>query len=186
MNRAIFLDRDGTINHDKGFTYKKEDLHFLPNAIEGLKKISEMNFMLFIVTNQSGISVGKFSEEEFHEFTEHFVSKLDDEGVVIEKTYYAPDHPDQATEMRKPDIGMLKQAEKEFNIDLKKSYVIGDRGTDVEMGHKAGCVTILIDNENLKKYPPTVKPDVLVSDMIKAAEFIEAREDAPTAEDPWK
>ena len=171
--RAIFIDRDGTLNYDKGYTHKVEDLVILPGVIEGLKKLTELDgFKLFIVTNQSGISYGHFTEEDFWKFTNFLIAKLGEEGIHIEKIYFSPDIPEEPTEMRKPNIGMLKQAEKEYDIDLSKSYIIGDRSTDVEAGHRAGCKTVLIKSDVLKKHPMTKKPDALVNDMSEAADWI--------------
>jgi len=173
MKQAIFLDRDGTINEDIGFVHKPEDLKFLPNAIDGLKKLAETGkFNFFIITNQSGIGLGHFEEKDFWNFMEAITSELIEHGIHIEDTYFAPDVPELPTIMRKPAIGMLKKAEQEHGIILSKSYIIGDRSTDVDMGWSAGCRTVLIKSERLKKYPPKIEPDVAVNDLLEAAEWI--------------
>lgn len=177
LNRAIFLDRDGTINRDVGYTHKIDDLIFLPGVIKGLKKLSALGqFKFFIITNQSGIELGKYSEKDFEDFTECMSDKLAEEGIIIEKTYFSTDLPDCPSDMRKPNIGMLKLAQNDYGIDLTKSYVIGDRGSDIETGFNAGCKTILLKSEILKKYPITVQPNAIVDDMLGAAHWIETEE----------
>jgi len=151
MNKAIFLDRDNTLNYDEGYTYKIEQLKFLPGAIEGLKKLSR--YKLFIVTDQSGIGRGYYSEEDFHKFMDNMIEVLKDNGIKIEKYYYCPHKPEDKCDCRKPSIKFIKEAEKEYKLDLKNSYVVGDKEKDVELGKKAGCKTIWIgkDAKNLNE-----------------------------------
>lgn len=146
MAKAIFLDRDGTIVEDKGYTHKVSDFRLLKNSVNGLKMLK--GYSIFIVTNQSGIGRGYYSLNDFNEFNDSMAKELEKSGIKIKKIYYCPHHPEDKCSCRKPKIKMLKDAEKEFGAELKKSYVIGDMKKDVEMGKKAGCKTIIIKGKN--------------------------------------
>lgn len=167
--RAIFIDRDGTINVDHGYTYRIEDFHFLPKAIEGLKMLAKLDYKLIIITNQSGIGRGLYTHKQFEEVTQHMLKELTQHHLHIDKVYHCPHHPDEKCTCRKPEIGMLKQAEKDFNLDLRHCFMIGDLDKDIEAGKRAGCKTILIKN---KEYAVTTTPDVTVTTIVEAAEWI--------------
>lgn len=146
-NRAIFLDRDGVINLDTGYASKIEDFIFLDEVINSLKKFQEIGFKLFIVTNQSGIGRGYYSIEDFKKLTEYMLEVFKKENISIIEVYFCPHHPDDKCKCRKPGIFFLKQAEKDHDIDLTNSWVIGDKLTDIKMGEKAGCKTLLIKSK---------------------------------------
>src|SRR3989344_984197 len=153
MNKAVFLDRDNTIIEDKGYVYKIEDLKFLPGTIEGLKRLSK-EFIFVIITNQSGIGRGYYTKEQYESFKKEMNSKLKEHGIVIAKEYYCPHHPEKALEeyridcnCRKPKTGMLDKAKKELNIDFKKSWVIGDKSSDIGAGKNIKARTIGILNQ---------------------------------------
>lgn len=137
MNKAIFLDRDGTINVEKHYIYKIEDFEFLPGVLDGMKLLCEAGFVLVIITNQSGIARGYYTEADFHKLNNWMIETLKKQGVEIAKVYYCPHHPDAQIEdyrmdceCRKPKIGMFEQAVKELDIDLSQSFVIGDKMRD--------------------------------------------------------
>ncbi|HOP94373.1 MAG: HAD-IIIA family hydrolase [Dictyoglomaceae bacterium] len=144
QKRACFLDRDGTINEDKGYVYKIEDLVLLPNVIEGLKMLQK-KFLLIVATNQSGVERGYYTKEDVEKFHRYLYYILSKEGVFIEDFYYCPN---LEGDCRKPNPGMLIQAAKEWNVSLKNSYTIGDKISDIEAGKNAGCKTILIGKED--------------------------------------
>ncbi len=168
--KAVFLDRDGVINEDPGFVYKIKDFKFLPNAIEGLKLLKD--FKLFIVTNQSGIGKGIFNLEDFLGFNGHLVNELKKNNIKIEKTYSCPHKKKDNCECRKPKIKFLKDAEKEFGIDLKKSFVVGDRKSDFDMGKSSGCKTIHVLTGHGLDSKNDVKPDYFAKDLLDAAKWI--------------
>ena len=168
MNMAIFLDRDGVIVEDIGYHHKIKDFKLIPNAIKGLKRLK--GYKLFIITNQSGIGRGLYSIKDFTNFNNHLIKTLKKYKIKIEKTYYCPHKPEDKCECRKPKIRLLKDAEKEFEIELKKSFVIGDKKSDIEMGKNAGCKTILVlGHKNLKN---KIKPDYFAEDLVDAAKWI--------------
>lgn len=155
MNRAIFLDRDGTINVEKHYLHKIEDFEFLPGVIEGLKLLQDAGFLLIIVTNQSGIGRGYYSEEDFNVLTKWMIQILEQSGVKITQVYFCPHLPDAIIEKyrkdcdcRKPRLGMYLKAVEDYDIDLSQSYVIGDKIRDGAICNDTECRGFLVaDNE---------------------------------------
>ena len=157
MNKAIFLDRDGTINLDKGYVYRKEDFVYLPRVKEALRILSDKGYYLFVVTNQSGIARGYYTEEEFHTLNEWMINDLLKNGIKIHKVKYCPHHPEgcidiyaKECECRKPKLGMYMSLLKEYNVNLSESYVIGDKLRDCELCFKSNCKGFLIGNNEKK------------------------------------
>ena len=144
MNKAIFLDRDGTLNLDHGYVHEIDQFEFIEGSIEALKQLKAMGYLLVLVTNQSGIARGYFSEEAFLQLTEWMDWSLADRGVDLDGIYYCPHHPEgqgefrQDCDCRKPKAGMLLQGIKELNIDPKQSIMIGDKIEDLMAGKAAG------------------------------------------------
>ena len=139
--KAIFFDRDNTLIEDTGYVHKIEDLKMKKGILEELKSLPK-GYKLFIITNQSGIGRGKYTEAQFHQFQAHLVKVLKESNIHIEKTYFCPHSPGDDCDCRKPSIKFIKEAEKIYNLDLKESYVVGDKDIDIEMGKKAGCKVI--------------------------------------------
>jgi len=151
MNKAVFLDRDGTLNIDYGYVHKIDDFHFIEGSIEALKKLKEMGYLLVLVTNQSGIARGYFSEQEFLQLTEWMDWSLADRGVDLDGIYYCPHHSEaklaefkQDCDCRKPKSGMLLQAIEELNIDPARSIMIGDKIEDLLAGQGAKIGTNIL------------------------------------------
>lgn len=145
MNKAAFLDRDGVINIDLGYVYSKEKIIFNRGIFSFLKFLIKHNFKIFVVTNQSGISKGFYTEKQFWELTEWIDLALLSRGIEITKTYCAPYDPVRDFQSvkydsydRKPNPGMILKAQKEFGIDLANSILIGDKISDVQAGISAG------------------------------------------------
>lgn len=155
MNKAVFLDRDGTINVEKHYLHKIEDFEFLPGVIEGLKMLQDAGYLLVIVTNQSGIGRGYYSEGDFLNLNRWMLETLHSKEVNINKVYYCPHLPDATVEKyrvdcecRKPKLGMYLQAMRELDIDLGESYAIGDKIRDCAICVRSNCKGFLIaDNE---------------------------------------
>lgn len=142
---AIFLDRDGTINVDHGYVHEIDHFQFIDGVIDACHKLKEMGFALVLVTNQSGIARGKFSEEQFMYLTEWMDWSLADRDVDFDGIYFCPHHPEaliekyrQACDCRKPQPGMLLQALYELNIDMAASYMVGDKPEDMQAAMAAG------------------------------------------------
>ena len=172
--KAIFLDRDGTINKYVGFLRKIDEFELLPGVEEAIKKINESGYLAIVVTNQPVIARGEVTVEELNEIHKKLETELGYEGAYIDGLYYCPHHPHKGyegeipelkidCECRKPKPGMLLKAAEDFNIDLSQSWMIGDGENDVKAGKAAGCKTALIGQEDFGQ-------DVTV-DNIK--EFVE-------------
>jgi D-glycero-D-manno-heptose 1,7-bisphosphate phosphatase len=138
MNRAIFLDRDGTLIVEKNYLHRPEDVVIFPGAGAALKKLSDAGFKLLIVTNQSGIGRGYFTLADAGRVNEHLGREFARDGVRFEKTYIAPEAPDQPGRGRKPSPQFLFDARDEFNLNLAESFMVGDKLTDLECGWNAG------------------------------------------------
>ncbi|MBI3035431.1 HAD family hydrolase [Candidatus Woesearchaeota archaeon] len=169
-NKVVILDRDGTIVEDTGYVHKVEDFKLLPNVIEGLRKLRK--FMIFIVTNQSGIGRRVYKLEDFKKFNDRMIDELGKHKIKIERIYYCPHVPEENCGCRKPKLKFLKEAEKQYGIDLKKSYVIGDKKADVELGRNAKCKSILVLTGDGNKTKKEVEPDFVAKDLLEAAEWI--------------
>ncbi|MAH33637.1 D,D-heptose 1,7-bisphosphate phosphatase [archaeon] len=175
MNKAIFLDRDGVLNKDTGYPHKIEDFILSDGVVSGLKKLKDFKF--FIISNQSGIGRGYYTEEDFHNFNNHLLDILNKNNIKIERTYFCPHHPNEVCDCRKPNTKFIKEATKEFNIDLTNSWVIGDHPHDVEMGINAGCKAIYLLTGHGKKHfdelkKENIKPNFTAENFLQAAEFI--------------
>ncbi len=146
-NKAILLDRDGTINVDHGYLHDPSQLEFLPGAIEALRNLSKQGYKLIVITNQSGIGRGYFTHEQYNIFSSHFVKKLSDSGVEIAATYMCPHSPSDECHCRKPYPYMALRAIEELDINPKESYMLGDKLSDVECGEAAGVTSRQITAE---------------------------------------
>jgi len=176
MVKAVFLDRDGCLNEDTMYPHKPADFKLLPGVIEGLKKLKD-EFIFIIITNQSGIGRGIFTKEDMDIFNKKLIDELKKDGIEIKKIYHCPHTPEEVCECRKPSDKYIKDAEKEFSIDLKNSWAVGDHPHDAEMGIKAGIKSIYLltghgakHKEDLKKN--NINPDFIAKDFLQAAEFI--------------
>lgn len=143
--RAAFLDRDGVINRDKEYVYKVEDFEFLDGVFEACRRLHALKYSIVIVTNQSGIGRGYFSEADFNRLNEWMVRRFAGEGVAITGTYFCPDHPvhgvgayKRESAYRKPGPQMILEATKDHGLDLKASFVAGDKVSDIQAGQAAG------------------------------------------------
>ena len=152
-HKAVFIDRDGTINTytPDSYTWKIEDFEWLPEAKEALRTLSKTDYKIVVVSNQSGIGKGKYTEEDVNILHAWMLEECKKEDIRIDAIYICPHHSDEGCVCRKPNPGMMRRAAEELNINLKKSWMIGDNPTDIEAGRRAGVKTIKIKNEKLKK-----------------------------------
>lgn len=174
--KAVFLDRDGTVNVGVP-TYERvsslDKVQLLPNSLEALTKLAELDYLVFFITNQAGLAEGIISIEDFHEINNEILKQIEPSGVKITQTYYCP-HDTDDCDCRKPKPGMLLQASREWGIDLTQSYMIGDRGSDVMTGVNAGAKGILV-----KTGVPTVESDKAVftaPSLLEAVGYIAQQE----------
>jgi len=156
MNKAVFLDRDGTIIKDKKYSFDPHSIEFLEGVIPSLRKLQNEGYLLIIITNQSGIARGLFSEAELHVFNDTLINLLKENGIVITATYYCPHHPQgiipQYTvkcSCRKPGLKMFWDAVSEYNIDLAQSYAIGDNERDCVICFHSDCIGCLINKHKI-------------------------------------
>jgi D-glycero-D-manno-heptose 1,7-bisphosphate phosphatase len=177
----VFLDRDGTLVEDHGYTHRLEDYALLPGVPEGLRRLAQAGFALAIVTNQSGIGRGYYAEDDFHAFQRHLVADLARRGLRIESTFFCPHLPEAACACRKPASGMLEQARRELGADLARSWVIGDHRSDVELAARAGCAgAVLVLTGHGSEESALVAAETLrAPDLPGAAELILARQELP-------
>lgn len=164
-NKVVFLDRDGTINKDFGYVYKIEKLEFLDGVIEGLKLLSDNGYKLIIITNQSGIGRNYYSLDDYETFTNYMLNELSKNGVEITKIYYCPHTDDDECECRKPKLGLFYQAIIDYNIDVSKSYAIGDKIRDLSICDKTDIKGILITKEKRSDY-------ICKNNLLDAANYI--------------
>ena len=187
MEKAIFLDRDGVINEDSGYITNIKDIKIINGVPQALKILNKEGFKLFVITNQPAIGRGLATEKEIeniHEFMNWQIIKTG--GPKIDKFYYCPHHPNanlvkyrKVCECRKPSPGMILQALKEYDIDPKKSWMIGDRVTDIIPGKNAGCKTIQLRSQTSNDiivsgipFDKNTKADYNTDTLLEAAKLI--------------
>lgn len=189
MRRAVFLDKDGTLVENVPYNVDPAKLRFTPHAIEGLKLLLDGGYLLFIVTNQSGLARGLFTRADFAHLQAALTDMLLAQGVPITDVYLCPHAPSPdklkaGCLCRKPAPGMLHQAALAHRIDLHRSWMVGDILDDVEAGRRAGCRSVLMDvgHETEWRLSPLREPHVRVSNLLEAAQAILAADDitAPT------
>lgn len=180
MIKAIFLDRDGVINIEKNYLYKISDFEFIDDTLVFLKKAVNLGYSLIVVTNQAGIAKGKYSENDYLILNDWMLSTLKKKGIPILATYYSPFHKDgiikkYATDhfTRKPNPGMLLQAQKDFDIDMSNSILIGDRFSDILAGYNAGVGKLYLigADYNYRDFHYTDYPNVFYDVIQKASDI---------------
>jgi D,D-heptose 1,7-bisphosphate phosphatase len=143
-SRAVFLDRDGTVNVDKDYMYKPEDFEFEKGVAETLKYLYSKNYKLIIITNQSGIARGYYTAEDVERLHDHMRILAKENGFEFTGFYFCPHMPDEGCSCRKPGTALIEKAVLEHGIDLSVSYMVGDKESDMTAGKKAGLTTILV------------------------------------------
>ncbi|AZQ84764.1 D-glycero-beta-D-manno-heptose 1,7-bisphosphate 7-phosphatase [Colwellia sp. Arc7-635] len=154
MNKALFLDRDGIINIDHGYVHKIENFEFVDGIFELCQLAISKGYQIFVITNQAGIARGYYDKQTFEALSQWMVSKFEEQNVSIGKVYYCPHHPDKGVnefvmscDCRKPEPGMIMQAQQEYSIALADSIFIGDKISDMQAASNAGIETrILVDS----------------------------------------
>ncbi|SEM78350.1 D-alpha,beta-D-heptose 1,7-bisphosphate phosphatase [Syntrophus gentianae] len=162
---AIFLDRDGTLIEEVGYLDRLERLKLFPDSARAIRLINSSGMKAVVATNQSGIARGYFTESVVEMLNDHLQKLLQAQGAQIDRFYYCPHHPTEglgvyriACTCRKPEAGMLRQAAEDMNLDLSRSYLIGDKPTDIEAASRAGIKSVLIRSGHL----PGQSPDLFL------------------------
>ena len=176
--KAALLDRDGTINIDGGYTFRTEDLEFIPGAIQGLQLLSQAGFRLFVITNQSGVGRGYFDDHAVNSFHDEMSKQLARHDVTIESYRFCPHHPQasvisyrQTCQCRKPGSAMFRDVASEFHIDLGRSFAIGDRVSDIEPIIGMGGRGVVL-GEEYDGAPVTTTSVYRAADLREAAKLI--------------
>jgi D-glycero-D-manno-heptose 1,7-bisphosphate phosphatase len=182
---AVFLDRDGTLIEERDYLDRLDLIALIPGAPAALRRLQDAGFALVLVTNQAGIARGFFDEAFVQQAHEHLATLLARDGIALDGYYYCPHHPDGAVERyrrvcrcRKPGTGMVEQAARDLQLDVARSFVVGDKWIDVELARNAGARGILVRTgygagvEALK--PSDLEPAGIVDTLADAAELIVA------------
>jgi D,D-heptose 1,7-bisphosphate phosphatase len=181
MNKAVFLDKDGTLIKDVNYNVNPGLIEFEPYAFEALELLQRNGFLTVVVTNQPGIALGYFTEEELQQVHLHIKNTLQQQKISLHGFYYCPHHLSRklsaysiACNCRKPASGLLLKAAEDLQISLSRSWMIGDILNDIEAGKRAGCKTILINNGNETEWVMNEirKPDFVADDLLQAAKII--------------
>ncbi len=180
MNKAVFIDKDGTLIHDVPYNVDPDRIVLYTGTIRALRDLKERGYILIVISNQAGVAHGYFEEQALDAVKERLGILLGDSA--IDGFYFCPHHPQGvvgryaiACECRKPQPGMILQAAKDFQVDLSQSWMIGDILNDVEAGNRAGCKTILINNGNETEWETNSlrKPTYIVNDLVEASQLIQ-------------
>jgi D-glycero-D-manno-heptose 1,7-bisphosphate phosphatase len=183
-SRAMFIDRDGTLNEDIGYVSSPNELMLYPWAFEAVRLINTSGFKAIVITNQSGIARGMYNEETLSAIHSRMIDELAAENALIDAVYYCPHHPElgdapykMVCHCRKPETGMLEAAAREHNIDLKASYVIGDKASDIVLAANVGASSALVLTgygretlEDPKRWP--CKPAFVAENLLQAVKRI--------------
>ncbi|HTY12660.1 MAG TPA: D-glycero-beta-D-manno-heptose 1,7-bisphosphate 7-phosphatase [Candidatus Omnitrophota bacterium] len=179
MNRAVFLDKDGTINEDPGYVSHYRDVKILPHSAEAIKLLNEAGYKVIVITNQAGVARGYFGEDMLQAINKTMQKHLLSKGAYIDDIYYCPHHKEHGhypyrreCECRKPGTALFKKAAKRHDIDLSRSFMVGDHSGDIEGGNKAGAKTVLVLTGHEKISDMKVKPDHVADNLLEAAKWI--------------
>jgi D-glycero-D-manno-heptose 1,7-bisphosphate phosphatase len=181
MNRAVFIDKDGTLIPDIPYNVDPKLIELDPSTPLSLKRVHDNGYLLILVSNQSGVARGFFSEDKLNDVVAKIQSDLSGASVQLDDFYFCPHHPEGQIEKysvdcdcRKPKPGMIVRAASKHNIELSRSWMVGDILNDIEAGNRAGCRTILVDNGNETEwiYAEFRNPSKVVRSLSEAMEFI--------------
>jgi D-glycero-D-manno-heptose 1,7-bisphosphate phosphatase len=183
LRRAVFFDRDGTLNVEVGHLRRLDHFAMYPFAAKAVKHVNEAGLLAIVITNQSGVARGFFSEEHVHSANAKLTKHLEAGGARIDRIYYCPHHPEgpiekfmQVCNCRKPSPGMLEKAAEEFGIQLDQSFVIGDRFVDIEAAHRVNAKSILVQTgagkDELASNTSALKPHFVAEDADAAVSWI--------------
>jgi len=166
---AVFVDRDGTLIEEVNFLSRVEDLRVYPFTPPAIKLLKDKGYLVIVLTNQSGIARGKYSEADMHAIHDQIQTEA---GGLIDAFYFCPHLPSAECHCRKPNLGMIESAQADFEIDMVQSWMIGDKGLDVEIAQNAGVKSVLVLTGYGEKHRPSLKnePTIIVEDFGKSVE----------------
>ena len=182
---AVFLDRDGTLNEEAGYLNHVDRMKLIDGSAEAVRLLNRHGLKTVVVSNQAGVARGYFPEELLPRLHDRLRALLKEQGAELDAIYYCPHHPDvgdppykQDCDCRKPGLGMIRRAEKELSVDARRSYMVGDKISDVEFGKKAGCKSILLltgygkGEWEYHQSRLSDEPDYIATDLLDAAKWI--------------
>lgn len=175
-SRAVFLDRDGTLNEEVGYLGDVKCFRILPRTAPAVRVLKQAGFLVFVVSNQSGVGRGLFPPEVLSQIDARIEEVLAAEGVKVDAIRYCVHRPDENCDCRKPRLGLFRQLAREFDVELDNSYMVGDSQGDIEAGRRAGCRTVLVltgaGRETLAAEDKGTRPDHVAEDLGEAANWI--------------
>lgn len=173
MKRLILLDRDGTVNVERHYLSTPGEVALCPNAADGIRRMRELGFVVAVVSNQSGLARGYFTEATLTEIHQRLASLLAEQGADVDAFFFCPHHPDDRCDCRKPMPGMALRAATQFGADLGQSYVIGDKACDIALGRAVGATPILVrTGYGASEYERISPRPIVVDDLLAAAKLI--------------
>jgi D-glycero-D-manno-heptose 1,7-bisphosphate phosphatase len=191
MKPAVFVDRDGTINEQMGYINHPSRFLILPGVPEALGLLNRHNYLVIVISNQSGVARGYFPIALVHEVHDHLKAVLKEEGGIVDGIYFCPHHPQgivpeyrRDCNCRKPKTGLIEQAQKAFDIDMAKSFVVGDRYLDMELAYRINAKGVLVKTgygrgEIEHIFPGKRMPAYIAKDLLHAAKWIVERSEYP-------
>jgi D-glycero-D-manno-heptose 1,7-bisphosphate phosphatase len=176
---ALFLDRDGVINLDHAYVHKPDNFEFVDGIFDLCRFAKRHGYLIFVVTNQAGIGRGYYTERDFWSLTEWMMEKFREKGCAIDKVYFCPSHPEHGigkykteSTFRKPGPGMILQARDEFNVDLGRSILVGDKESDISAGITAGIQTNVLFLPEETESPPNTNASYVVHNLADAQKVL--------------
>lgn len=174
---AVFIDRDGTINEEKDYLYRIEDWEWIVGSFEAIKLFNDADFLVVVVSNQAGVARGKYTEYDIERLHDYVNDELSRFGARIDAYYYCPHHPDfgaiRKCSCRKPQPGLILQAQRDFDIDLGRSYMVGDKLSDIQAGEAAGVKQVMVQTGyGMQEYGQCSSKVTCVKNLFAASEYI--------------
>lgn len=181
--KAAFLDRDGVINLDRAYVHQWDEFEFVPGAVDAMRRLREAGYALVVVTNQSGLARGMYTEAQFQELTRHMRAALAEAGAEVEAVYHCPHHPKGSVpelavdcDCRKPEPGMILRAAKELNLSLADSFLVGDKPSDIEAARAAGLGrAYIVQSDNEESTDGLAGADAGYADLAACVDALLAR-----------
>ena len=185
MSKAVFLDRDGTVNEEVGYLTDLSQLRLIPGAGAAIRRLNHAGYKVIVVTNQSGVARGYFPESLVHEAHAYLTNMLREEGAVLDGIYYCPHHPTAGNsrytmvcDCRKPGTGLIDQATRDFGVDISLSFMVGDKWSDIDLAQRTGVRAILVtsgfapDDPGNRRPEHVVEPDFTAHSITEAVDWI--------------
>jgi D-glycero-D-manno-heptose 1,7-bisphosphate phosphatase len=177
--KAVFIDRDGTINVEKEYVYKIEDFELIPSTITALKLLTNHGIRIYIITNQAGIAKGYYTENQFHQLTINILEMFEKEGIKVEKVLYCPHHPEGTVLeytmnclCRKPNTKLIEDVISQKVYQVNELALIGDKNSDIEAGNRIGIITYLVQTGYGKEHQINTTATYVKRDILSAAQHI--------------